>query len=51
MSNRGAPSIAVSMMSATSTMIPKNRENQRAIRKTSDTGVLSLLLPGRDAAA
>ena len=33
------------MMSATSTMIPKNRENQRASRKISDPGVFSLLFP------
>ena len=45
MSNLGAPAIAVSMMSATSTMIPKNRENQRASRKISDPGVFSLLFP------
>ena len=44
-SNRGAPSMAVSTISATSTRTPKNSENQSATRKTSDLTLRSRLLP------
>ena len=45
LSKRVDPSIAVLTMSASSTTTPKNMENHRAIRKVSESGVLSLLLP------
>ena len=45
-----SPAMTVSMISARSTMTPKNRENQRASRKTSDPRCLVLALTGRDAA-
>ena len=42
---RRRPSIAVLMISASSTMMPKNSENQSSPRKISDPTVRSLLLP------
>ena len=44
-SKRTDPSIAVETISTISTITPKNSENHRAPRKTSDPTLRSLLLP------
>ena len=44
-SKRPAPWMAVSTIRVTSTITPKNRENQSRQRKTRDFVVLSRLLP------
>ena len=44
-SKRADPSIAVSTMSTSSTMTPKNRENHSSPRKTSEETLRSLLRP------
>ena len=45
LSKRDEPSMTVLTISTISTMTPKNSENHRAARKTSDAGLRSLLLP------